>query len=421
MKPLYRYGIIALCFAAFFTLAPVLVVYTTGDVYDFGTHRFVKTGMLSVATSPSGAKIFLDGKLVGTSPEHVRFLAPGDYDVKITKAGYDTWDKRLNVRSQFTTFVNPNISALYLYKSRPAVRGVAQDAQDFVVSGNALTFATPHGLFATDADNPSKVQQYGSENFTGASLTASPSGNFVLVRTATSTSVFDVDARKITTLTFPMPGPVSITDSGNLYWLDGSTLSQVLPTTVTPVLQNVLAFAVNGQGVYAVQKNNLVFLQLPTLAPTTLRAGLPSWQNVALYVNSQDQVFISGDGALYAVNSGLDQVGSYVQTVRFYENYSLALFATDNELDLYDTSAGSSQLVARMSSEITSAQATPGTATAFFIGDGKVQGIETDPRDHQNTYTFADAASANAKFWVSDDGKYVVLLDGTALEQLQIR
>jgi hypothetical protein len=431
MKPLYRYGIIALCFVVFFVLAPVLVVYTTGEVYDFGTHRFVETGILVASTDPSGAQIFLNGKLAGTTPARIRFLAPGDYDVKITKSGYAEWDKRLNVRPQFTTFVNPNIGALYLYRSQPIERAVAGNVQNFVATGDTFAYATPNTVVVAAVADPGAKIEYSAPagtDFTGSTLTSSPNGIYLLVRTATTAAVLDLGTKKFTALG-ALAGSVQVTDSGNLYWLNGTTLNQVLwqasPAVVKPLLSNVLAFTVNGQGVYAIQKNatgsSLTFLQLPALQPATLRADLPNWLNATLYVNTQNQIFIIGDGALYAVNSGLGRVADYVQTVKFYEQYGKVLFATGNEVDLYDTYAGSSQLVARTSSVITGAQATPGTGTVFFIGDGKLQGIEIDARDHQNTYTFVQVASAGATFAVSDDAKYVVLLDGTELTQLQIR
>ncbi len=202
----------------------------------------------------------------------------------------------------------------------------------------------------------------------------------------------------------------------------------------TPIAQNVLAFDATGQGIYAIQKNSLAFLQSPTLQPTTLRENLPNWVNARLYVNSQNQIFINADGALYSVSSGLSAIGSNVQTVLFYESYGQVLFATTNEIDLYNVTAGSTQLVARTSATISNPQATLAEGSVFFIGNGELQTIETDSRDHQNSYVLASAGAGakspgqgakspgqGAKFYVSSDAKYVVLLDGGNLTQLQVR
>jgi hypothetical protein len=437
MKPLYRYGIIALCFVAFFALAPVLVVYTTGEVYDWSTHRFVETGILSATTTPSGAKVYINGKLAGSTPARVRFLAPGDYDVKVTKPGYDDWDKRLAINGKLTTYANSGTSSVYLYKSVPPQRAVAAQVQDFLVTGNTLTYVTPSALWIDSVGNPGSAQQYSAPagaSFAGARLTTSPNGQFVLVRTPAAAAVFSLSTKVFTLLPIAAPGTVQLANDGTMYWLNGTSLGktawQSTPVVTSPVAQNVLTFSAAGSGVYFVQKNtgaaagaldSLVFLQTPTLQATTLRQDLPNWTSAQLYVNSQNQIFINGDGALYAVNSGLNQIGSNVNSVLFYEQYGEALLATGNELDLYSTGTGQSQLVSRTSAAVTSAQATPATGAVFFIGGGELQAIETDVRDRQNSYAFAAVSSPSAKFWVSDDARYVVLLDGTALSQLQVR
>ncbi len=200
MKPVYRYGIIALCFVIFFVFGTVLVIFTTGEVYDASTHSFVRTGIISAATVPSGAQIFLNGKLAGTTPVHIRFLTPGNYDVKITKPGYGDWEKTLAVRGDFTTYVNPDISAVYMYKSQPTVTQVAADVQDFSAAGGTFVYATPSALVVASVADPSKQSEYAAPaalNLAGSQLTTSPGGQFILIQTAQLAAVFDVWLEKI--------------------------------------------------------------------------------------------------------------------------------------------------------------------------------------------------------------------------------
>ena len=432
MKPVYRYGIIALCFVVFFVLAPLLVVYVTGEVYDTATHRFVKTGILSVATDPRGASLYLNGKLAGTTPVKIHFLTPGDYDVKISKAGYFDWTKRLSIRPQFTTFVNPNIDSLYMYRSQPTTKQVAANVQDFTESGNTLAYLTPSSLVVgnvTDTGSAVSFPAPADRDFTDGKIKASPNGQTFLVSTKTATLAFDISSKKFTDLTpLKVTGEAQFGAGSDIYWLSGGALSQVnwqsQAPTLNPIAENVAGYSAGRAGVYILQHgtdaDSLSLLQLPQFNPTVLRDTLPPWTAANLYVNAGNQVFINSDGSLFAVNNLLDQVGSYVKSVRFYDAAGKAMFSTGNEIDLYDIYGASSQLVTRSSSSVADAQATPNTADVFFIADGRLQGIETDARDHQNSYTFAQVGTG-AEYAVTDDAKFITLLDSGTLEQLQIR
>jgi putative ABC transport system substrate-binding protein len=49
-------------------------------------------GALSVRTEPSGARVYIDGKQVGTSPHEAKDLSPGAHNVRIEKEGYTSWE-----------------------------------------------------------------------------------------------------------------------------------------------------------------------------------------------------------------------------------------------------------------------------------------------------------------------------------------
>ena len=51
----------------------------------------MKTGSIMIDSEPSNAKIYLDGKVVGTSPETVTDLKPGKHTLEIKKARYKVW------------------------------------------------------------------------------------------------------------------------------------------------------------------------------------------------------------------------------------------------------------------------------------------------------------------------------------------
>ena len=77
--------------AGFFIAAPLVVLYTAGYRYNFGTGRIVQTGVLSIDSTPKGAAIFLDGdRLRPSSPALLKNVLPGDHRVRVEKDGKDS-------------------------------------------------------------------------------------------------------------------------------------------------------------------------------------------------------------------------------------------------------------------------------------------------------------------------------------------
>lgn len=61
--------------------------------------KVVSKGELVVLTEPSGASVYLNGRPVGTSPYEDKGLSSGKYTVRVTKEGYETWEKTEIVES----------------------------------------------------------------------------------------------------------------------------------------------------------------------------------------------------------------------------------------------------------------------------------------------------------------------------------
>jgi outer membrane protein assembly factor BamE (lipoprotein component of BamABCDE complex) len=67
------------------------------------------TGTLSVSSSPTGAKIYLNGSYKGVTPLTLT-LSPGSYAVKITKDGYNDYTTTSTVSLVSTSTVNPTLN-----------------------------------------------------------------------------------------------------------------------------------------------------------------------------------------------------------------------------------------------------------------------------------------------------------------------
>src|SRR3989344_6033623 len=100
-------------FVAFITVSPLAVLYARGYRFDIAKKRFVATGAIFIKSAPSGAAIYVNGLQRGvtasplqdafTKPGLVANIIPGEYDIRVEKAGYKPWVKKLFVRAREVT------------------------------------------------------------------------------------------------------------------------------------------------------------------------------------------------------------------------------------------------------------------------------------------------------------------------------
>lgn len=89
----------------FFISAPLIVLYTAGFRYNPMNGSFVRTGSVSITSSPRNAEIFVNGEPVGkTTPFVIKRALPGTYNFTLKRAGYHPWTGTdLEVKSGGTT------------------------------------------------------------------------------------------------------------------------------------------------------------------------------------------------------------------------------------------------------------------------------------------------------------------------------
>lgn len=65
-----------------------------------------RTGVLSIQSNPSQAKLFLNDEEIGNTPKTVGSILEGNYVVTVEKDGYKKWQKLLPIKSQWSTSFN---------------------------------------------------------------------------------------------------------------------------------------------------------------------------------------------------------------------------------------------------------------------------------------------------------------------------
>ena len=67
------------------------------------------TGSVSVSSTPSGASVYLDGSLKGTTPLTIARVSVGNHTLRLTKTGYQNYVTTVTVQARKTTTVSATL------------------------------------------------------------------------------------------------------------------------------------------------------------------------------------------------------------------------------------------------------------------------------------------------------------------------
>ncbi len=130
----------------FLFIGSYILISAQGFIFDIKNLKITKTGGLFLKFSPADAKIFINGKEHSYSPgliinngTLIKKLLPGEYEIKIIKDNFKTWEKTLTIQpglvtteSQINlwpenlkeTFINKNVSDFWNTKKGPVYQDI---------------------------------------------------------------------------------------------------------------------------------------------------------------------------------------------------------------------------------------------------------------------------------------------------------
>lgn len=104
--------------AAFILLLAIgAIFWARGFKVDLKNGKIERTGLLVVASTPTGAQVFLDDRLTSATDTNIAFLEPKTYIMRIQKDGYTTWQKEIEIKADLAT----EIKAL-LFPQAPGIK-----------------------------------------------------------------------------------------------------------------------------------------------------------------------------------------------------------------------------------------------------------------------------------------------------------
>ncbi len=223
------------------TLVTILVIFGATGIaiflakgYTFSTveRRILGTGIISAASEPSSASVYVDGYLTTATDATISNLAPKKYQVKIIKEGFIPWEKEVEVREGLVSEVKvtlfPAIPTMYPL----TVTGVKGSVLS--PDGSKLAYIVPSGkksgiwvwtmsknqpiAFAKSAEPHQVAQSTSALDFAPATLKWSPDSKQLLATIQNSNN------------------PAS---PGNNYQFSSDTFTSE-PRDITPVLTSTL-------------------------------------------------------------------------------------------------------------------------------------------------------------------------------------
>jgi hypothetical protein len=136
----------------------ILAIY-----YAQGNFRITKegylpeAGLLKTNSSPTGAEVYINGKLVGVTEETID-LEPGKYRVRLFKEGYSPWEKELTLEKGFVTLTDallfPQVPSLTPLTFTGVLNVLpSPDGQKLVYYTSSASATTKNGLYVLELNN----------------------------------------------------------------------------------------------------------------------------------------------------------------------------------------------------------------------------------------------------------------------------
>jgi hypothetical protein len=400
----------------FLILTPILVLFTRGYEIDWKTRTFVKTGVFVVRTLPTKAQVYINNKKInGVTPETIRFLLPGNYDVSVQKADYQTWTKKLHITAQFATWINEGRDFITLFFSQPKNAKTIPASNPTVSNdGTELIYADAGQIKSYSVGNLDEDKLGATTDLTsrinfGPNLTWQKAGQtFDLLK---SIENLPLDAKAISKAQTDGKQIVFVAN-GSLY-----TISDEVPLMID---KDVSGFTLDGDSVWYVTGTALKQYNLSSNNSVTAINTLPI-SATSQVIRGGGKSFLVLNNSLYTINDFLEKIYDNVVFVNFDNDANKMLFGNFNEILTYDSQKKTTELILRSISQVLNPVINSYTGYVFFVNEGKIKAIELDGRDHRNIYTILSINQDTDKYILSRDGLNLTIFSSSQITSYRIR
>lgn len=397
---------------AFFIITPLVILYANGYDIQLEQGRVVKTGMLILDSSPSGADITINtssrqpllNRLFNKessyqTPAKIKNLLQGEYDIKIEKEGYFSWTKKLTINPGQSTYAE---NVLLFKKDIPIrlsyspVKYIypAKDDQHLVIAND------DYSLYNIKDDEIIKTINQKANN-----ISWSDNGEFFLADDrlySIKDSAF-IDFEKSTSSKI---NKIKWSSAENtILYLNGDSLYSFDPSAGNPPekIKNDKGFKsliVDQLSDYTVKENNLYLLNKfsskTVLSVFELSSGKPL-RTINLpvsdlkFINQDSRIislFDSSNKLIYLIDPlNIQPIVSTIKNVKDAKwiNDRSIIYFNDFEIYVFDLNSKKTDLLVRISNQINDVFWHPSNNYVFYSTDKSIYSFELDKREKHNT------------------------------------
>lgn len=442
----------------FFLTAASIIGYAFGYRFNFSKGIFVYAGSITLKTTPSTVDVYIDGTLIPNKKlsvlngsYHIGGIAPGQYQLEVKAAGYQTWSKSISVHSgistEFWNVILPKTSysrddyatagiEKFFISPRKNMAAIAEQADNTFsvkifdpasLAINEVFSATDHVFTNDDKENIEWMPQAARIVVPTISNTDQTKDYFIVTVDGSKPTLNLKDVAQLGNLSHVRWDPKTqdalfFMSDDNLYRLDLDS----------PEEKRLVAQHISG---YDLTPNGLFYFQLPegliyqtnldgTGAPTQITTTAPDTMTDGSYqiiVYDQDRIaLLNKSNDLYIYNKG--ESGTYFHELsdnafgsQFSNDGKKLLFWNDHEISVYfvrkweeqpEQAEDTTFALTRFSDPIQNVQWTLDYEHVLMTTDQKIKIVELDNRDKLNMMDVL-ALNDDSTILVSDfaDGK----------------
>lgn len=401
-KILYLFFILA-----FLISAPLVVLYTAGYRYNFGSGKIMQTGVLSLISVPKGADIFIDNeKQRKKTPAVIDNVFPGEHDVRLEKQGYLPWGKKITIEGKKTTFVNQ----IGLFNDQPANQLIVDEVLKIYSGPDGKFFAyltaqtSWHELWIFHTANLEKklIARLPLEIAQEPIIDWSADGTYLSMQTASpSLSLIHAETGKNYDLSNAVPGWWDAKRGDTYYFFQDNRLKFMrLPENQATEIQ-IDEVAVQGAGdelIIAQKVKNRVVVARTQGETSEIMAYLPLGDYY--FQPSPDQNFLLLEDKkrerIYLINTKSREQPIRLNSVAILWAWSpdgqRLLYSDGFDLHIYHLNEHLDETLTRLSQPITGLAWYPPAANVLFCQDDKVIAVDLDSRQGYGLTTLVEGS-----------------------------
>ena len=406
---LYIFFILLFCI-----LTPLISFYASGYKLSSGL-KIQKTGILIVDTEPEGAKIFLNEKIQRkfinkilknndkylSTPVKIKNLAPGEYDVKISKQGYWDWQKKLIIKSGESTYIEDitlfkQDSPIVLIRGKYKYQNISYNKEYIISFTN-----NQYGIINLN-NNTTKIFSINASTslaqiFNNSKIQWSVDNKKILINNI----ILDAKTGKIeNNLKKEIGDNIKnikwADDNNSILYLDKNNLNKynLASKRSEVIIKNAAIndfYYFNG-AIYIIKRNHLS-VNLIKINPKEKKGNnilnLPfSDYSFLARDNNYLNIYDEAHEILYIINPNssfnpLRETLSNIKLINWINNEKL-LYANKHEIWIYDLNSRKNTLLTRISQEIKGIIWHPSNNYAIYNTPNSIYSIELDNREKYN-------------------------------------